>query len=109
MAARIGKVFHNAMSNAFERLSGVRLIGPVIRKYASHSENAEQRNEKVSEKLGGVFKRWSIKFSAEYYEAKEREKAAKAASEKMLGRHPPPDSGMMSSAHSEIIPPGVSR
>jgi hypothetical protein len=91
MAARIRKAFRDARSNAVERLSGVRLIGPVVMNCASHYESVEQRHaEKASEKLSGAFERWSIKFSAEYYEAKEREKAAKAASEKNAGRHPPP-------------------
>jgi hypothetical protein len=82
---RIAKAFRDAMSSIFERLSGAWLIGPLVSSYASDFQSVQQRHGKVSEKLGGVFERWSIKFSAEYYEAKEREKAAKVASEKMPG------------------------
>ena len=32
----------------------------------------------LSEKMSDYFARWSIKFSADYYEAKEREAAAQA-------------------------------
>jgi len=109
MAERMGKAFHHAMSNAFERLSGVRIIGAIVRNYASQYENVEKRNEKVSERLSGVFERWSVKFSAEYYEAKEKEKAAKAVSAEMRARGSPTDSGMLSPARSGVMPPDVPR
>jgi hypothetical protein len=82
-----GKAFRNVTSETLDRLSDVRLIGPVVRSYAAHYRKVEHRNsEKLSEKLSGFFERWSIKFSAEYYEAKEREKAARFSSEEMPGR-----------------------
>jgi hypothetical protein len=85
LAARIGGAFRAATRHAFESLSGVWLIGPVVKNCAAYCESVRQRNaeEKASEKLRGFFARWSIKFSAEYYEAKERAIAAKAAYEKM--------------------------
>jgi hypothetical protein len=108
-AVRIAKAFRDAMSNTFERLSGAWLIGPVVSSYASDFKSVQQRHGKVSKKLSGVFERWSIKFSAEYYEAKEREKAAKAGVRKNAGRHPPSDPGVMSAARSGIMPPDVPR
>ena len=82
-----GNAFRKATRETFDRLSDVSLIGPVVRSYAAHYRKVEHRNsEKLSEKLSGFFERWSIKFSAEYYEAKEREKAAKSSSEEMPGR-----------------------
>jgi hypothetical protein len=66
----------------FEGLSKVPLIGAVMRRYAEHYEAVERRGapeQKLSEKVGNFYERWSIKFTAEYYEAKEREEAAKAA------------------------------
>ena len=82
-----GNAFRKATRETFDRLSDISLIGPVVRSYADHYRKVEHRNsEKLSEKLGGFFERWSIKFSAEYYEAKEREKAAKSSSEEMPGR-----------------------
>jgi hypothetical protein len=65
----------------FEGLAKVPLLGPVMRRYAEHYEAVERRGapeEKFSEKVGNFYERWSIKFTAEYYEAKEREEAAKA-------------------------------
>ena len=82
-----GKAFRKATSETFDRLSDVRLIGPVVRGYTAHYRKVEHRNsEKLSEKISGFFERWSIKFSAEYYEAKEREKAARSSPEEMPGR-----------------------
>ena len=76
------KVFHWSLRSAFSLLSRVLLIGPVLRSYAAHYAAVEQRNaQKTSERIGGLFETWSIRFSAEYYERKEREKEAKAQAE----------------------------
>jgi len=109
VARRIGNALRDAVSNALERLSAARLIGPVVRSYASQFKRGEERNEPLSEKLHGVFERWSVKFSAEYYEAKEKEKAAKAVSAEMRARGSPTDSGMLSPARSGVMPPDVPR
>jgi hypothetical protein len=82
---RIANALRHAMLHGLRRLSAARLIGPAAARYLRDLERASERNEKASEMLRGAFARWSIKFSAEYYEAKEREEAAKAASAKMLG------------------------
>ncbi len=86
MTAWIGKGARDAIGNIFEKLSGVRLIGPIVTNYATHYGSVEVRDvENISERMRGFFERWSIKFSAEYYEAKEREKAAKSAPETSSG------------------------
>jgi hypothetical protein len=66
------------MTFTVEGLARVPLIGAIIRSYAARYDDVgEQQAEKLSKKVGGFFARWSIHFSAEYYEAKEREEAAK--------------------------------
>ena len=78
LAGWIGKAVRAATMRTVEGLAKVPLIGAVIKSYAARYEGAgEQQPEKLSEKVGGFFARWSIHFSAEYYEAKEREEAAK--------------------------------
>ena len=60
------------------RLGSVPADRAVVRSYAARYDGVgEQQPEKLSEKVSGFFARWSIHFSAEYYEAKEREEAAK--------------------------------
>ncbi len=61
-----------------EGLARVPPIGAIVSSYAARYEDVgEQQPKKLSEKVSGFFARWSIHFSAEYYEAKEREEAAK--------------------------------
>jgi hypothetical protein len=80
MAAWIAKAACDAIGAIIKDLSSVRLIGPIVRNYADHYDRVDKRNvEDASERMRGFFGRWSIKFSPEYYEAKEREKAAKSA------------------------------
>ena len=68
--------FHWLLRLAFSCFSRMLLIGPVLRSYAAHYAALEEQNAKrTSEKVSGLFAEWSIKFSAEYYEAKEREAA----------------------------------
>ena len=60
-------------------LSRLWVIGPIIRNYELQYRSATQLDgEKASEKLSGFYERWSVRFTAEYYEAKGREKGAKA-------------------------------
>jgi hypothetical protein len=70
--AWIGKASRDAMRNNVEELSRVWLIGSIVRNYA-----ARYSGDKPSERELRVFERWSIRFSAVYYEAKEREKETK--------------------------------
>jgi hypothetical protein len=84
--AATAKAVREAAGSTLQQLSGASLIGPVASRLLSELERVEAQREKASEKLRGAFARWSIKFSAEYYEAKEkeREKAVKAASAELL-------------------------
>jgi hypothetical protein len=78
MTTRIGKVSRAAAAGTVEGLSKVPLIGAVVMSYAAHYDRAEQQHAvRLSEKVSNFFGRWSEKFTAEYYEAKEREEAAK--------------------------------
>ncbi len=61
------------MRRLAEGLSGAPLIGPLVRRYAEHYDAVEQRHEaKLSDRMGGMLERWSIKFTPEYYEAKDK-------------------------------------
>jgi hypothetical protein len=73
LAARIGKAMRSMATDTMQGLSGLPLAGPIIRRYQTHyGAAAEQESpEKLSENVKGLFERWSIKFSAEYYEAKD--------------------------------------
>jgi hypothetical protein len=73
LAARIGKAMRAIATGAMQGLSDLPLIGPIIRRYQKHyDEAAEQESpQKLSEKVKGFFGRWSIKLSVEYYEAKD--------------------------------------
>ncbi len=69
---------------AVSLLSRMWVIGPIIRNYESHYRSASRLGgQKASEKLSGFYERWSVKFTAQYYEAKAREKAAKACSDRI--------------------------
>jgi hypothetical protein len=76
------RAVHGRMRDLVERLSRAWLIGPAVRSYFN---TIPRRNEKLSEKAKAAFERWSIKFSAEYYEAKAQEEAARAGS-KQIGQ-----------------------
>jgi hypothetical protein len=56
------------------------VFGGVVQRYTAHYDEANREPAvKFSEKVRGFFERWSVKFTAEYYEAKERQEAAKGA------------------------------
>ena len=73
LAVRIGKAMRATVTGTMQGLSALPLTGALIRRYRTHyAAAAEQESQqKLSEKLKGFFERWSIKFSAEYYEAKD--------------------------------------
>jgi hypothetical protein len=59
-------------------LSMIPLVGSIVRRYVVHYAAANrQPPERFSDKARRLFERWSIKFSAEYYEAKEKTEAAR--------------------------------
>lgn len=59
-------------------LASIPLFGPIVRRYADQYKQANRQAAKpLSERLSDFYSRWSIKFSADYYEAREREDALK--------------------------------
>jgi hypothetical protein len=76
---RMLRAMRRGARRMLRRLSRFPLIGPVINNYLDRYAGVEEPTEqRVSERVRGFFGRWSIKFTAEYYEARERE-AAQAA------------------------------
>ena len=77
-AAAIGRGLRNIAAIAVALLASIPLFGAIVRRYADHYDEASERPaELLSDRVSGFFSRWSLKFSAEYYEAKEREEAGK--------------------------------
>jgi hypothetical protein len=86
LAAWIGKASRAAMTRTVEASSRLPLISSIVRGYAAHYDVADQQHaERFSKKVSGLFGRWSIKFSAEYYEAKEKDQAAKGRARAQAG------------------------
>jgi hypothetical protein len=78
------------MTRTVHGVSRLPLIGSIVSSYAAHYDSADQQDaEKLSKKVSGFFGRWSIKFLAEYYEAKEKDEAAKAHTRAQAGAVPP--------------------
>ncbi len=79
------KPLQRAMRSAVAYLSQVPLIGPAVRNCASQYGAVQSLSpERASKRLIGIYERWSIKFTAGYYEQKDREKTARAAGEHAL-------------------------
>jgi hypothetical protein len=77
LAAWIGKASRAATTRTAQGVSALPLIGTIVRSYATHYDHANRQNaERLSEKVSRFFGRWSIKFSAEYYEAKDKAEAS---------------------------------
>jgi hypothetical protein len=73
LAARFGKAMRMIARRTIRGLSGLPLIGPIIRRYEKHYDEASEQEspQKLSERIKGFYERWSIKLSVEYYEAKD--------------------------------------
>jgi hypothetical protein len=66
-----------AATRTVEGLSRIPLVGSVFKSYAVHYGGANEHDaQRFSEKASRFFERWSIKFSAEYYEARDKEEGA---------------------------------
>ena len=79
-AAAIGQGLRNIAAILVALLASIPLLGTIVRRYADYYDKANQgRAELLSERMSGFYSRWSIKFSAEYYEAREREERKSAA------------------------------
>jgi len=54
-------------------LGSIPLFGAIVRRYEDHYAKANRGpTELLSKRVSGFYSRWSLKFSAEYYEARER-------------------------------------
>jgi hypothetical protein len=71
MLTWIRKPWPDVMLRLLETFSGAPLIGPVVNQYFARYGSVY--STRPSEQVRGLFERWSIKFSADYYEAKDRE------------------------------------
>ena len=90
LAAWASKVSRAAMTHTVDGISRLPLIGSIGRSYAAHYNVANQQHaDKFSKKVSGFLGRWSIKFSAEYYQAKEKDHAAKRHSQVKAGSDQP--------------------
>jgi hypothetical protein len=82
LAARTAKGARTVATGMRHGFAALPLIGAIIRRYETHYGEAAGRQspERLSERTRGFFERWSIKFSAAYYEAKDAEANAAARS-----------------------------
>ena len=73
VAAWIGSVAWRASSRIVGILARFPLFGGIVQRYTAHYDEANRdAGAQVSERTRGFFQRWSVKFTAEYYEDKER-------------------------------------
>lgn len=71
-AAATGGTLRKAAARAVGILTRVPLVGPVVARYAAHYESTHSaRSETISARTKSFFDHWSVKFTAEYYEARE--------------------------------------
>ena len=90
LTAWIGNALRAAMTGMVQGLSRLPLIGAIVRSYAAHYDGADhQHTERFSKKVSGFFGRWSIKFSADYYEARKKPKPQKATLGRLIRQRPP--------------------
>lgn len=76
--AWIGRATWAASAQAVHLLSKVPLFGGIVERYEAHYDEANKAPaDKFSHRTRSFFERWSVKFTAEYYETKERQDAAK--------------------------------
>ena len=80
VAAVIGQGLRNIAAIAVALLASIPLLGAVVKRYADQYEQANRQPAKLlSDRVSGFYSRWSIKFSAEYYEAREGAEAGKSS------------------------------
>jgi hypothetical protein len=73
MLAWIRKPWPDLMLRMLEAFSGAPLFSSIVNRY--FGPDGSVYPTRPSEQVRGLFERWSIKFSADYYEAKDRERA----------------------------------
>jgi hypothetical protein len=73
-AAMTGRKLRNTAAGLLGLLAAIPLLGKIVRHYADHYDRANQQPAGLlTERVKGFYARWSIKFSAEYYDARGRE------------------------------------
>jgi hypothetical protein len=73
----VGRALRALAIGVLDLLARVPLLGRVVTRFREHYEAAHRAPPMLlSDRVSGFFSRWSIKFTAEYYEAREREAAA---------------------------------
>jgi hypothetical protein len=76
-AAATGRGLWTLAAKSVAVLSATPLLGAVVRHYAYYYDAANRRPaEPLSDRVAGALAHWSVKFTAQYYEDKEREEAA---------------------------------
>jgi hypothetical protein len=85
-AAWAGSVMWRASSRLVGILARLPLFGGIVQRYTAHYDEANRTPAlKLSERTRGFFQRWSVKFTAEYYQDKERQGAANDAAKGVAG------------------------
>jgi len=80
LARRTRPASRTAIGRAIENFSRAPFIGPIIERYAEYyNKIGEPNSQAVSEQVRGFFSRWSIKFTPEYYKAKQLPEVAEAS------------------------------
>jgi len=87
-AAWMGNAVRAVLRPVLRWLTKVPLLGPVVRTYESHYDRAGAAPpQRLSQRVRAFLDRWEMKFTPAYYEAREKEGAAKphAAPERAAG------------------------
>jgi len=71
-ATEAGREMRFAVRQAIAAFAHLPVIGALVRRYVKHYSETEQ-SEKISVRTRALFARWSTNFTAEYYEAKDRD------------------------------------
>lgn len=79
-AAWFGRAVHAGVMGLGSMLWKAPVVGSILARYDEHYDRVEEQNPAtLSDKVGSAYRWWAMKFSVEYYEAKEKEEAAKRA------------------------------
>jgi hypothetical protein len=76
-AARLAGLSRDILLRLLGALAAAPVIGAIVSRYMEHYGSAPKQETRPSEHFRELFERWSIKFSAEYYEERDRQEAAK--------------------------------
>jgi hypothetical protein len=78
VVAWISHALRVAATHMVDLLSKAPVIGGVVQRYVDHYDAvSRQPSEPFSERVGDFYARWSVKFTAEYYEAKEQSEGSR--------------------------------